>query len=1520
MNGALLRYATGMLLCVLCLVLSTPAKATEPVNPAADQWEQERQKAANAFATLDRTANYAEQLSMADLNRLPMGISRHVSNVEYTIAISAFRVKPGYTELTVYGRVKIPQSADGQTRNDQVLFFGAQDIKLSFDGNIVGDAKLVLLGDISIPINGDRATLVLHGGLDKTTGRGLELTYLSMDCKGFKELGVAADVVFPEDLLRQVNEKGEPVVGKDSKTGKPLGRVSASFQTIVRDWNDILLSVSLPRFEIVGLNGFIFDVQQAVFDFSDFRNDPTIAFPNDYQSKYLIPGKPDLWKGVYIRDLSITLPKAFASKDSTKRVAFAAHNMILDNNGISGLFTAANILSLDKGSAGGWRFSVDRFSLELEANQLTGAGFAGFIGLPVSESTTLAYEAFISPDNEYMLRVSPTKAVSFDVFAAKAEILPNSYVELKVIDDKFYPEAMLNGSMTVAARPDKQAADSTAKAIAQIDGIRFQQLHLMSRAPYITVDYLGYDGEVKLMNFPLSISHIGLTVKDSEARLGFNAKLALGIDKFAITAETRLEVIGTMAEKEGLQSWKYKKVDISRVAVDATLGGAFTISGGLTILNNDPVYGDGFAGDIHLELKKVLNGLKADVRAIFGNKEYRYWFVDGKVKFPGTGITVFPPVNLSGFGGGAYYHMRPDGSGTGSPTGSNYLPDANWGLGLKAAVLFNAGADGVVDGEAQFEIAFNNNGGLNFIGFYGQAKVLAKIPGVSDVEKFVSDKFKGIAELEKKFTQGNPDLMRTLEKMKLYEPNKAALTCFQGSEKVGESGFSAAVGIQYDFTRNSLHSTFDLYLNMLGGMLQGTASGNRAGWAVLHVEPNEWYMHMGTPTDRLGVRFNLGGLLKLETGAYFMMGDRIPGSPPPPKQVADILGIDMAKLDYMRDLNALGDGRGFAFGADFKVATGDITFLMIYANFMAGLGFDIMLKDYGDAQCKGRSGPIGMNGWYANGQSYVYLQGELGVKVNLLFIKKKIPIIRAGAAALMQAKLPNPAWFAGYLGVKFDLLGGLVRGNVRLKITLGEECEILLPGGSPLGVKVINDLTPRDKSEKVDVFAAPQAAFNMPIGKVFEMEDDHGVKQYKLKLEEFTVTDNGKVLDGKVKWNSGLDAAEFYSHEILPPNVPLTAKVSISFEEYQSGRWVTVYTSGKKATESMEISFTTGTAPDVIPMHNIEYCYPVVDQRFFYPSETDKSYVQLKRGQSYLFSADMKHVVHITKEGGTPEELSFNYNSGNNRLEYVTPTMSPADKYSFDVLTFTKGETVTQQNTQQRTSIGDEENDISVRDAKAGQVVRADAGKSLLTYNFSTSQYATFAQKMKGMVKKMPFALKLASDIINLQYDISGEPFDVAELAGTEYSGNVPLVNPVATLEDSYYKDQIYPLVYKGYSSLGVSITNRDVADYGVPPAKAIPVNAEYLTQVENGIFYGKAKEVFPYIYNLPWVYKMDFIDLRGQITNRYLNNPPWNVVQFFTGRYPFIPYGYYKIMLEYRLPGESKGTQVPFEYFNFIK
>lgn len=1517
LSGLCNRYRTFLVfLFSVFIAWEVSAQGTEGSTAEPQTWQEQQREAINTFYKLDQSNNYTESLNYADMNVLPMGIRRTVGNMEVTIAVSDIIWLTTHSELTLFARVKLPQ--EGVT--DKLLFFGAQGIKFSHSGDIIGDASLALMGDVSIPINGNTASLILKGSFSMSTGRAREETYVAVDCQGFSELGISADVEFPESMLSPIDSTGTAIHTDPTGENKKINRVRGSFKTVVTDWNDILVNITLPPFEVKGLKGFIFSVSNASFDFSDLRNDPAVRYPQGYEASYLIPGNPTLWRGVYVKDLTVTLPKEFAKRENKQRVSFEAHDMLLDNNGISGLFGASGILSIHEGSASGWRFSVDKFLLGIEANQLVEANFSGQIGLPVSETTNLAYDALITADDQYVLRVNSLDTVAFDVFHAQAQLHENSYIELKAIDGEFKPEAMLHGSLDFAARMDSD------KKVAEVKGIEFRSLRLKTDAPQFTAEYFGYNGEIRMMNFPVSVNKIGIRSTGDEIALALGINVTLSENLFA--GSTTLELVGKLNEEktsEGeikSQQWKYNKLNISSIAVDAKIAEVFTIKGGLTILNNDPIYGDGYAGDVRLTFDKVLKGLDITTRAMFGYTTFRYWFVDAKVKLPGPGINV-GPITLTGFAGGASNRMKPVGAEVlASPSGVTYKPDSLTGFGIKSGVLFNVGSDKTLNGEASFEIGFNKHGGLSYAGFYGFAQFIGTIPGMENIEKFVGDKYKKIGEKTQAFTKDNPALAKTLEQYKQYEPSKVPSLTFEPTVTPGKDGFSAAMGIQYDFNQQSLHATFDLYVNAIGGLVRGTASGNRAGWAVLHIDPSEWYMHLGTPTDRLGIKMGIGNIVNVETGSYLMAGHRIPGSPPPPKQVADILGVDMQELDYMRDLNALGDGRGFAFGSSLKVSTGDITFLILYANFQAGLGFDIMLKDYRDMQCEGRSGKLGFDGWYANGQAYAYLQGELGVKVNLWFLKTKIPIIKGAAAALLQAQLPNPAYFKGYMGVRFSVLGGLVSGNCRFKLTIGDKCELVVPGGSPLDFRMISDLTPEDKSDEVDVFAVPQAAFTMRVDVPFEVEDDQGIKTYRIHLNEFSVYDSDKSISGKVIWTSNKDAASFYSDEVLPPNKTLKALVRVGFEQWNGTKWITVYTSGKKAEEFLDVTFTTGTAPAVIPIQNIQYAYPVLDQQFFLKDETKAAYIQLKRGQSYLFDGNYTYEIQLTGSDGIKQSIPFTYVASENKLQYTLHDLGNKQKYSIDVVSFTKN--ATQQDAaiaEQKETISEGDNTIQVTTRQANDVVRSDVGKVLLTYNFATSTHNTFKEKVSSIQKGSAIAGRLSSDVINLRYETTGgEPFELTELKGTVFSGNEPLIFAEALLIDKYYQEDIYPVVYKDYPIGGLLLT-RDTISLGAPPVKAVPISTAYLTEVENNNYSGIARQRFPYIYNLPMIYKQDFVDVQTKVVNRYMGTAEQSQYNYIiSGYYKFIRAGNYKIMLGYRLPDGTPGTTAEFEYYNFIK
>ena len=847
-----------------------------------------------------------------------------------------------------------------------------------------------------------------------------------------------------------------------------------------------------------------------------------------------------------------------------------------------------------------------------------------------------------------------------------------------------------------------------------------------------------------------------------------------------------------------------------------------------------------------------------------------------------------------------------------SPSGLTYEPYQEGGLGLKALVSFAIGSDKAFNGEAAFEMLFNKNGGLDFSAIYGKGNILANIPGMENIQNLVSKVSKSL-ENKAAFLglETNNEKRSSFEKRFLPLAEKAIPTTADNKATIQ---FKTA--IQFDIANQTTHGTLDVYIN--AGFISGVGEGGRAGWAVFHKDPNDWYLHIGTPDDRIGIKMGVAGVSH-RTTSYLMAGTKLPASPPPPANVASILGVEAQELNYMRDENALANAGGFAFGSDLSIDTGDLSFLIFYANFKAGVGFDIMLKNYGEAACRNTGEQVGIDGWYANGQSYAYLQGELGVRVKLLFVNMRVPIISAGAAVLMQAKLPNPVWLRGYVGGEMNVLGGLIKGKFNFKVTIGEQCDFGGAAGAFEGMKLIADVSPKNNSNDVDVFAVPQATFSMKVNEPFEIPEDNGKSTYRVVLEKFNVLDDkNQQVKGRLEWSHLKDRANFIPEDILPPQKKFKVQVEVSFQKQEGGIFRPITQNGQVAKELEERTFTTGTAPNYIPLQNIEYAYPVVSQKFFLKDEFEQGYVKLKQGQDYLFEGNQweNGVKIIDNQTHKAQEVAFVYNNDANEITFAMPKIQTKSTYKvsfFSKLVKTNAKDEKREVTENVKRTQEEGNDYEVLQKQA-QSLSKDGEIERLAYDFSTSKYKTFNEKIKAIKVSYYNFIIHYSDVISLANNLQkSEPFEVVDLVGNEYSKKKPLIAVEATLQDAYFKQYINPTLYSQLPIAGKYQLRRDTKEWGQIPSKAISIDNHYLTSVQNEIFSQGVDNYFPYQYDLALAYKMDFVDIINQISNDVskgmvsFSSPAH---QFLKNTFTPMRKGDYYIKLTYTLPGDKKSSE----------
>ena len=117
------HFIYGILICLsLSLSISIQAQSATPEMLA---------NVVDCFTKLDDSNNFTDNLQHVDMNNLPMGIKKTISNMDVTLAVNSVGLTSSdYTEIGVYLRIKIPEQGKS-------LFFGGQNIKLSHNGDIV---------------------------------------------------------------------------------------------------------------------------------------------------------------------------------------------------------------------------------------------------------------------------------------------------------------------------------------------------------------------------------------------------------------------------------------------------------------------------------------------------------------------------------------------------------------------------------------------------------------------------------------------------------------------------------------------------------------------------------------------------------------------------------------------------------------------------------------------------------------------------------------------------------------------------------------------------------------------------------------------------------------------------------------------------------------------------------------------------------------------------------------------------------------------------------------------------------------------------------------------------------------------------------------------------------------------------------------------------------------------------------------------------------------------------------------
>lgn len=1456
-------------------------------NVVADSVQEKRNHAHSLLDKVLSGQRFLESLDAMSEIELPVGIVKSGGAIDYSILIDRINFTPQGATMEVYVSLELPQSGD------RIAFNGK--IPLSREGGIAGIARVSLVGDHHLKLSPSILLTIM----------GTDRTYVEFDCNGFKGISLEAEVTFSRDLIVPEDEKGNRIENDQ--------RVKVKFITYAQSLNDLLVGITIPPFQVNSLKDFGFEVTKAFLDFSDLANPPGLVFPRGYNSPFLQAGSPNLWQGFSLQQLTVRLPASFASRNNNQRVTIGVENMIIDDLGFTGEVFAENLI--EAGDMNGWSYTLDRIELGLVANQITGFQLAGDLSVPVIKNkegkpSQFGYLAQRGADGNYIFAVSVGNDLKMPLWAADVKLFTGSSVTIAQRDNTFYPKASLNGEMTI------NILDKGPKT--KFNSIRFERMVISSEAPHFTPGSFGFgrEGENSTVSkYPVVFSNISVKSEADRVGLGFDLTINIGgkpeEEGFGGTASLIVwgkqknepvldgegQVIGSAKE-----NWQFDKIDLSGVKINIEKKNAYKLEGSIAFYSADPVYGDGFSGKLKGSISSF-GGIEA--MSLFGQTEsFRYWYADALVSLKTPGVPLIPgALFATGFGGGFYYKMKQTDKYPGSSYGETksgiyYVPDENT-LGIKAIMNVGTARPEAMNGDVGLEVIMNRHGGINSVTLTGNANFMS-------LAAMGEGKMK---ELAKAGAAGKlSEKLAGLMKGQLF-----------GNMK-----------LHFDNVNDVFHGNLEIYVNVAGGIVRGVGPGNKAGWAVLHFEKTDWYVLIGTPNEPIGLE-----VAKIfQAKSYFMLGKNLPGSPPPPTQVTEILGN--INLDYMRDMNALQSGTGFAFGLHFIVDTGDLRFLMFYGRFAAGTGVDFMLKDYGtEVHCEGSSGPVGINGWYANGQAYAFVMGKIGIKVNLRFYKGSFDILSIGAAAVLQAKGPNPFWMKGVVGGYYRILGGMVKGQCRFEVTVGKDCRIMGEQNLLEDMKMIAEMSPSSGSKNVDVFNTPQIAFNIPVGEVFEIRDMEGqTHHFRAMLDEFVVVNDAQPIQGQLQWNNERDVVVFDGHDILPGEKTIEAKARLTFEELKNGVWSKVTYQGKIVEEIEKISFSTGKAPDYIPEKNVSYSYPMIGQLNFLPRESTQGYIQLRDGQPYLFKPGSEWIqkVRVTDESSSQYlEADFTYTEQTRRISFTMPQgFQNAKTYRFEIVNIPRHTKVLDANVQKiETEIQTSEEagtaTLTTKEIEGERESREI--KSIYTSVFRTSKYNTFREKMNAITLGQTFINQTGTSIFLPEAKLDGdERFDKADAEGVSEAR--PLIQMEAILQGNrWYESFVFPLVYEGYPLLGwIKVTQRaNPQILGLPPVRDVHFgnidNSTTIMTEVNSLIQPVSFTYEKVVYNLPTSVYMDFKDIQRQAVNYVVNNPGSTtprLQKLVTQTAPLLKSGTYKIRVSYLLPGsDTPSSTYEWELYN---
>ncbi len=930
---------------------------------------------------------------------------------------------------------------------------------------------------------------------------------------------------------------------------------------------NMVFEASLPNFIVADLDDFVFQSCSLVVDQSTTINLSRMTNgPN---------ARPVTWTGRQANDLRVALPIWFGG-GGTRRVGFSPPNdnriivnistLDLDGDAPSFEILKTNLKSISDGRKWGtFDFAIDTFKLSMNRGVLSGSYLSGRLKTPISNDTLKTkYKLSISQSgNQTRIAgsVNLGNGLKFDpLYGASMSISPTSSMRLELVNGNIDVSLNLNGSMSIEA--GKTANNPPKIAL----GINFQDMSIKN-----STNNAFAIGTIQFSQ----ASAFGYGFNQMSDRDGSGFELVTRNIPSGSGGNSETEYLLKMTGSLGFPGFDFGKVggtalvgfkqtttgdftsippELSGFNVDANIG-PVKFSGSIISYENDSNWGTGFNGQVDCQFALCSGKIGIKTNLRLGNIPLG---ANKRNYWYASGELTLPvPIQI-----------------VPSIAQVNGLM-----IGLGSNILFE---------NQQYKV--NKSREENRL-FRGGLELTSVTPG--------QFKAKGILSANMSAGWGINSLG--------FDADLALLGSGYHGSASSDYEFSARGNFTIDITNSRIHARATAYINAYG-LIVGAAkkNSNEIGELDLLFASNDWHIHIGKPSQPLSVK-----VLGVNFASYFMLGNGME----PPVYSNKLLQALNGQLP-MQPVNVGSMGMGIAHGANFDVSTGDKKFLMFYGSFAMGAGYNIALIHY-DRGCN-NSNNIGLNGWYATGDVYAYLDGKIGMYVDVFCYEGNLTLAELRCGAILMAGTPNPTWISGKVAGKYSVLGGLVKGKFNFEFTVGDVCTPPPPiMESPIAnVQLIEDIGPAHNSTNMSLSTKPYWAHRFKNNYVMTVEVPEPGKS-TTKIRTFRV--KRSISFGKLNSNNVLVPTQYSINEnsdddftqgsislnqgYLDANTKYRLKVTAWFEEKINNLWVNaVKTNGNRVIEEKTIEFTTVKIAVVEP-YMLRNQFPQNNRMFVYGTD-----------------------------------------------------------------------------------------------------------------------------------------------------------------------------------------------------------------------------------------------------------------------------------------------------------------------------